>query len=128
LGFAVPINTARKAVSDVLKFGRILVPWMGIAYTEVTEELARASDLSPNQGLVVGSVSPDSPAANAGIKRGDILIQANDIPLKGSGQLQELIRQSTVGQKITFVLLRNGSRKTVMVTLEEMPREMAVGG
>jgi len=128
LGFAIPINMAHRAVRDVLKFGRIIVPWIGIAYTELTEELAEAFDLPVKQGIVVGSVASGSPAERAGIRRGDIITRINGKPVKDAGQLQELIREAQVGEKLKFTLLRNNERTTATVTLEEMPREVAISG
>ncbi|HUV04058.1 MAG TPA: trypsin-like peptidase domain-containing protein [Armatimonadota bacterium] len=128
LGFAVPINMARRAVRDVLKHGRIIVPWIGIAYTEVTEELAEAFGLPVKQGIIVGTVVSKSPADRAGIRPGDTITRIDNKPVKDAGQLQEFIREAQVGEKLKFTLLRNGKRMTVTVTLEEMPREVAISG
>ena len=128
LGFAIPINMARRAVRDVLKFGRIIVPWIGIAYTELTDELAKAFDLPVKQGIIVGSVASGSPAEQAGIRQGDIITSINGKSVKDAGQLQELIREAEVGEKLRLTLLRNSKRTTVTVTLEEMPRKVAVSG
>lgn len=127
LGFAVPINVARRAVRDVIRLGRISVPWLGIAYSEVTEDTARAADLPTSNGVIIGSVAPDSPAARAGLRRGDILVSIDGKPIEDAGQLQEFIREAQVGQKAVIVYIRDGQRRTTTVTLEEMPREMALG-
>ncbi|MCL6628546.1 MAG: trypsin-like peptidase domain-containing protein, partial [Armatimonadetes bacterium] len=128
LGFAVPINMARRAVRDVLSKGRIIVPWIGMAYAEITEEIAKAYNLPSDHGVIVGSVSPGSPADRAGIQQGDIIIEMNGKPLKDAGQLQEFIREAEVGTRLRLTLLRNGQRRTVTVTLEEMPRRIALRG
>lgn len=127
LGFAVPINTARRALQDVLQTGRIAVPWIGIAYTEITNELARAFSLPVSQGLVVGSVAPGSPAAAAGIRKGDIIIEVNGKKVEDAGTLQELIRNASVGTSIRLTVLRDGSRRTIPVTLGELPANASAG-
>lgn len=128
LGFAVPINMVRRAVRDVISKGRIIVPWIGMAYTEITEEIAKAYNLPSDHGVIVGSVSPGSPADRAGIQQGDIIIEMNGKPLEDAGQLQEFIREAEVGTRLRLTLLRNGQRRTVTVTLEEMPRRIALRG
>lgn len=128
LGFAVPINMVRRAVRDVLSKGRIIVPWIGMAYTEITEEIAKAYNLPSDHGVIVGSVSPGSPADRAGIQQGDIIIEMNGKSLEDAGQLQEFIREAEVGTRLRLTLLRNGQRRTVTVTLEEMPRRIALRG
>lgn len=122
LGFAVPIDTARRAVDDVVRQGRIVVPWIGIGYSEVTRELAGAYDLPVNYGVMVGSVAQNSPAARADIRRGDIIVSLNGSRLQDASQLQEFIREAQVGQRLTLVVLRNGQRLTKTVVLAEMPR------
>ena len=121
LGFAVPINTAKRAISDVQKTGTIQVPWIGIAYTEITPDMARSYDLPVSYGVVVGSVAPNSPAFRAGVQSGDIIVAIDGKKLQNAGQLQELIREASVGDKIRLTILKNNRRKTVTVTLEEMP-------
>lgn len=128
LGFAVPINTAKRAIRDVQKYGRIIVPWIGIAYSQITPELAQAFGLPVDYGAVVGNVVPGSPAADSGIQRGDIVIELNGKKLTSAGQIEELIRGASVGEKIRMTLLRNGKRRTVTVTLQEMPRNLAMSG
>jgi len=127
LGFAVPVNTAKRAVRDVQAHGRIIVPWIGIAYTEITPDLARAFGLPVSKGVIVGSVASGSPADKAGIKPGDIITEVNGKTLQNAGQLQELIREASVGEKITLTLLRDGKRRTVTVVLQEMPQSVALG-
>lgn len=127
LGFAIPMNTARRAVRDVLKFGRIIVPWIGIAYTELTEEMAQAFDLPVKKGVVIGSVAPGSPASRARIKRGDIIVTMDGKAIEDASQIQEFIREAEVGKRVRLTLIRDSKRMNVTVVLEEMPREMAVG-
>ncbi|HAH87634.1 MAG: trypsin-like peptidase domain-containing protein [Armatimonadota bacterium] len=121
LGFAVPSNTVRRAVNDVLQHGHIMVPWIGIGYTEITAQIAEAYDLPVKAGVLIGSVAPNSPADRAGIQKGDILVQMNGTPLTSAGQLQEFIREARVGQRVNLTYLRDGSRRTAILTLEEMP-------
>ncbi len=124
LGFAVPSNMALHAVNDVLKYGRIVVPWLGIAYTQVTKELSKAFKLPVDTGVLVGSVMKNSPADRAGIKKGDIIVGLAGKPLTEAAQLQEFIRDATVGEKVSVSILRNGKKQNLTMTLEEMPHNL----
>jgi serine protease Do len=126
LGFAVPINTVRAAVQSLSTAGKIAVPWLGIGYTEIDEQTARSFDLPVKSGLLVGSVAPDSPAAKAGLKKGDIIVEMNGRPLTEAGSLQEFIRDAKVGTQVTLTWLRNGQRMSKTITLEEMPNSVAM--
>jgi serine protease Do len=128
LGFAVPINTVRNAVQDVLTTGHIQVPWIGIGYAEITPEIAKAFKLTTKQGVVVGSVEANSPAAKAGIQRGDIITKIGGKSVTSSADLQEFIRKAQVGQKVSFTIVRNGKPKTVSLILEEMPKSLTLKG
>lgn len=128
LGFAVPINVIRSAVQSVTTTGRIVVPWLGIAYTEIDDETAKSFNLPVKEGLLVGSVSPNSPAARAGLKRGDIIVAMNGQPLTDASRLQEFIRQANVGSKITLTWLRDNKRINETMTLEEMPATAVSAG
>ncbi|HOJ21829.1 MAG TPA: trypsin-like peptidase domain-containing protein [Armatimonadota bacterium] len=128
IGFAVPINTAMRAVDDVTRHGRIIVPWMGISYAEISENLARAYDLPVEEGVIVSAVAANSPAARAGLRSGDIIVSLDGAPLTSAGRLQELIREADVGQRVQLGILRDGRRQTLTLVLEEMPREQTVGG
>ena len=122
LGFAIPINTARRAIEDITTRGRVIVPWIGIAYTVIDDDLARAFDLPVNRGLLVGSVAPNSPADKAGLRRGDIIVELNGGPLADAGRLETFIRRASVGAKMTLTFLRDGRRITRTLVMEEMPQ------
>ena len=126
LGFAVPINTVKHAVQSLSTAGKIAVPWLGIGYTEIDDQIAKSFDLPTKSGLLVGSVVPNSPAAKSGVKKGDIIVEMNGQPLTDAGRLQEFIRQANVGTQLTLTWLRNGQRMSKTITLEEMPSSVAM--
>lgn len=127
LGFAIPINVGRQAISDVQKYGRIITPWIGIGYAPITPDVAAAFKLPVSEGVIVGSVVPNSPAAKAGIRKGDIITSMNGKPVEDGSVIQEFIRSAKIGDKMTFKLLRDGKEKTITVTVEEMPSKLALG-
>jgi len=124
LGFAVPINTAQEVIREVIEYGRVIVPWMGISYGDVTKEMAAAFHLPATSGVIVADVAPNSPAAKAGVKRGDIIVKANGKPVDDGGDLQRELRGKHVGDKMNLTILRGDKTVTASITLQEMPRSV----
>jgi S1-C subfamily serine protease len=127
LGFAIPISVAERALNDVLRVGRVIVPWIGISYGDITPEIARTLDLPVTEGVMVAEVVPGSPAARAGIRREDVIVQIDSTPVTESAAIEQFIRNATVRQKVPLTLLRDGRRVTITVELEEMPSDIAGG-
>lgn len=124
LGFAVPINTAQRVIRDVETSGRVIVPWIGITYGDITSEMASVFNLPVKAGIIVSEVVANSPAAKAGIKRGDIISRVNNTPITDGGDLQKMILGRKVGDKLVFRVLRDSKTQDVTVTLGEMPLNM----
>jgi serine protease Do len=124
LGFAVPINIAQDVIKEVISNGRVIVPWMGISYGDVTEEVASYFNLPVKSGVIVSYVIRDSPSAKAGIKRGDIITQANSIKIEDSGDLQKQLRNKHIGDSMRLSVIRGEKQMPVDVKLEEMPQSL----
>lgn len=121
LGFAVPINTAQRILRDVQTVGRVRVPWIGISYGEITSEVARVFDLPATSGVMIREVVPGSPAATAGLRRQDIVTAADGTPIENAGDLQRLLRDKNVGDRLSLRVIRDRQVTTVSVVLGEMP-------
>ncbi|MEN6581763.1 MAG: trypsin-like peptidase domain-containing protein [Armatimonadota bacterium] len=121
LGFAIPINTARSILDQVRRVGRVVVPWIGIAYGEITPEVAQQFNLPAKQGIIVAQVEKGGPAALAGIRRGDIIIEVDGNMVTNGGDLQKIVRQKNIGDKMQVTALRDGSRRNFVLTIKEMP-------
>ncbi len=121
LGFAIPINTARHIVNEVVKMGHVVVPWIGISYGDITDQIAKVFNLPAKEGIIVALVEPNSPAEFAGVKKGDIIVAADSTKIADGGDLQKVLRDKAVGDKMTLKILRDGRPITVTVTLKEMP-------
>lgn len=122
VGFAIPINTAQDALRDVQRYGRVIVPWVGISYGDVTKEVAQVFHLPTKTGVIVAEVVKGGPASMAGLKRGDIIVQSNGTKIEDSGDLQKLLRTKRVGDVVQMVVIRDSKRVTLPVTLQEMPK------
>jgi serine protease Do len=127
LGFAVPINTAQDVVREVLQTGKVVVPWMGISYGDVTKEVASVFGLPINTGVIVADVVKNGPAARAGLKRGDIIVRANNTKVEDGGDLQKELRGKHVGDTLRLDVIRNGKHQNVNLVLQEMPKSLQDG-
>jgi len=123
VGFAVPINIARKVMGDLIDKGKVVRAWLGVYSSDVSPEVAKEIGLEPGKGAMVSQVQDDSPASRAGLKPLDIIIVADGKKVEGSNQLRNYISTSEVGKKARLTLLRDGKEREVTVTLGELDEQ-----
>ncbi|MDQ3014791.1 MAG: trypsin-like peptidase domain-containing protein [bacterium] len=127
IGFALPSDMVKVVVDSVKSTGKISRPYIGVRYVPITEAVQQAQNLPVDYGVLVSSdanqpaVIAGSPAAKAGIKADDIILQFDGINLTSERQLATVIRSKKVGDTIPVKILRAGSEQTLEVTLEEYP-------
>lgn len=124
LGFAIPINTARRVMDDVTRVGHVQVPWLGVSYGDVTDQIAKAFKLPVKQGIMVAGVEKNGPAALAGIAKGDIIVEVDGKKIVDGGDLQKILQGKNVGDSVELTALRDGKRRTFRVKLQEMPMNL----
>ena len=115
--FAVPANIVRKVVDDLTKYGVVQRAYLGVNIADISPELAKELSISETQGVYISDVTEGGAAADAGIKKGDILIQAGGRAVKKMSELLEVIGSRRPGDKMSVVVLRDGKEKTFNVTL-----------
>ena len=125
IGFAIPSDLARQVMSEILKNGHVTRAYLGIYPQDVTPAMARAFGEKQAEGIVVGDVTPGSPAHAAGIQRGDIILDVNGKPVTDSNQLRMSISMMQPGTDVTLKFLRNGDMRDATVKLAEMPAQSA---
>src|SRR5215831_4016216 len=125
IGFAVPVNLAHKVMEQILKNGKVVRAYMGILPQDMTPEMAKAFGEKEARGIVVGDVTPKSPAQEGGIQRGDIILAVNGKPVNDSNQLRMDISMMQPGSNVKLTVLRNGSEKQMSLKLAEVPTETA---
>lgn len=119
LGFAIPINTAKPIIEEVIKTGTYQKAYIGIKGVSVEEyEMGLGVDLAAESGVVVLEVQANSPASKAGLQNGDIITKMNDKDIEDMYDLKNSLYSYKPGEKISLEILRNGEKKTVEVTLE----------
>ena len=116
-GFAIPANIVRKVVDDLTKHGVVQRAYLGVNIADITPELAKEQGIKETQGVYVSGVTEDGAAAAAGIKKGDIVVQAGERSVKKMSELLEVIGSRRPGDKVSVVVLREGKEKVFNVVL-----------
>jgi serine protease Do len=130
IGFAIPINKAKKDLDDVRKFGRIKKPFLGVRYVLLNAAFQNKFSLPTDKGAMVlrenipicpgcEPIVPDSPAAKAGLQEGDIITAFNDTEISEKHGLEEMLDQCKIGEEIKLKILRKGKGLSVPLKLEE---------
>jgi serine protease Do len=115
--FAIPANIVKKVVGDFMKFGKIQRGFLGIRYKEIDDQFARDNDLPSVRGVYVQEVIDGGAAAKAGMKKGDVILLMQGLPVNSGSELQEIITQHNPGDKITLSVFRNGNNVDLSLTL-----------
>jgi serine protease Do len=123
IGFAIPINLAKTIMLQLIDRGKVVRPWVGIGLQDLTPELMKSFNVAEKEGAVVSQVFEGSPAEKAGFKVGDIVVTLDGIKIKGSQDVAREVLKKQVGQRVQFVILREGKELEVPVTTVEMPAE-----
>lgn len=117
IGFAIPINTAKTVLEDIVKHGRVTRPWLGIIGIDISRELARRFNLTVDTGVMVMRVIPESPAERADLQSGDVVAAVGDARVASMEDLQREIRTRTAGDAVSLVVVRGSDEGRVRVTL-----------
>ncbi len=123
LSFAIPIEVAMDVVDQLKTKGHVSRGWLGVLIQDVTLDLAESFGMKKPRGALVAKVLPDSPAQDAGIKVGDVIVKFNNNEVINSANLPPIVGSSEVGVKLPVEVVRDARNRTVMVTLGELPEE-----
>ena len=127
IGFAIPTNMARKIMTQIKDHGRVTRGWLGLEIQEMNTDLAKAFGLKDSHGALVSGVVPDGPAARAGIEKGDVIREINGQIINDSRELRLRIADVAPDTKAELKIVRNGSERSVSVTVGTMPTEKLAG-
>jgi serine protease Do len=117
IGFAIAANLANNVVDQLIEFGQTRRGWLGVFIQEITPEIAENFGLVDENGALVSSVHKEGPAETAGIKAGDVVIAFNGKPIEEMRSLPRIVAESPIGKPIEVVVMRDGKKITLTVTL-----------
>jgi Do/DeqQ family serine protease len=126
IGFAIPINKAKRIVRELIREGRVRFPWLGVELQELTEELRGHFNLAEEgRGVLINDVTDGSPALKAGLKRGDIILSLEGIPILSFSDYRDALGEYTAGDPLKLKIFRKGKELTVSVRPSPFPLDYA---
>jgi serine protease Do len=120
IGFAIPINLALEIVPQLKAKGKVTRGWLGVMIQRITPELAESLGVDGTTGALVSEVVPDGPAAKAGLKQGDIIIEYDGAAVKDSTDLPRLVARTGVGKQVSVKVRRGDETEAFTVTVGEL--------
>jgi serine protease Do len=125
IGFAIPVNLAKKVMTDILDKGKVIRGWLGVYIQTITPDIAKALNLDRAKGVIISKVQKDSPAEKAGLKNEDVVLKFNGKEVDNSTELSTWVAGSSPDANIDLTIMRDGKTKDVKVKLGELTPEKA---
>lgn len=126
IGFAIPVNTARWVTDQLVKSGKVQRAYLGVGIEEVTSEMAEKLQLRRGEGVLLQQIHPDTPAAAAGLKEGDVILQFAGQSVSGPRGLQELVERAPLESHQKVRVLRDGKPMTVDIVMKALPENFGL--
>lgn len=124
IGFAIPINKAKRVVEDLIRYGEIHIPWLGLVVQDLDPKLAQYFSLPKAEGVLISDVTDNSPAQEAGLQPGDIIIEAGGRRVNAKDTYHSIIRDFAAGDIIPLAILRDDKTHTFQVLSRTFPEAM----
>jgi serine protease Do len=124
IGFAIPINMARKVMESLISTGKVVRGWLGIGIQNLNEDLAKSFDYGATEGALVGHIEPNGPAAKAKLQQGDIIVSLDGEKMKNINQLRNRVAGIKPGTKVAADVWRNGKSMNTTITIGQLPSSM----
>jgi len=126
VGFAIPINLARNVMDQILKNGKVVRGWLGIAIQDVTPSIAKAFNVTETKGALVSDIDPKGPSANSGLKRGDVITGLNGKPVTGPNELRLRVAEMAPDSMAHLQVVSDGRSHEIDVKLGQLHEDRAV--
>ncbi len=124
IGFAIPASLAVNVIDQLKNSGKVVRGWLGVLVQQITPEIAESIGLSETKGALIADITPGGPADKAGIKRGDVITEFNNITIGEMSELPKSVAITPPGTKSEVELIRDGRSKKVSVVLGELPEQI----
>jgi len=121
IGFAIPINSAKTCAKEIIVYGMMIRPWLGVSGLTLTKEIAEYYELPVDRGVIIANVVRGGPADRAGIASGDIILEFDGVPVDSVEQLHREVDKRKVGEKARIIMFRDDKRFVAEAKLEKMP-------
>jgi len=125
VGFAIPMSMAKPVMDQILAHGKVIRGYLGVHIQDFSPELAKSFNFNQSGGVLIGDVSANTPAANAGLKKGDVIVKLNGQAESDSNDLRNTISQMAPGTQVKLDIWRDGKVQPFTVTLGELPKDKA---
>ena len=119
IGFAIPVDRAKEIAAELIEYGKIREPWFGFKIQDLNQMIATYMDLDSMEGVIVSAVDRNGPADKAGLEKGDIIIQINDVNIKNSDDAELAVSDIGVNEKVKLKVIRNSKEKTLILKTVE---------
>lgn len=123
VGFAIPVDTVKHVIEQLTKSGRVMRPWLGISGIDVTRAVSRMYNLPIDSGVLIAEVGEGTPAYEAGLRPGDILVKIGDKDVVKTKDLLLALSKFQIGDAVSLFLMRGGRRFETSVRLAEAPTQ-----
>ena len=124
IGFAVPSNLSRAIMDQLVRSGKVVRGWLGVAIQDLTPELASQFGITETKGVLVSDVMEDSPAKKAGFERADVIVEYDGKSMDSPTHLRNAVAQTPIGKKVSVKLIRDKKPKTIEVAIVEQPKSL----
>lgn len=121
IGFAIPINTVKQILPDLMGKGKVARGYLGISPADIDRDLAESLNLTSTEGVLVQKVEASTPADKAGLKEGDVILKFNGNKVSGADQFRFMVAEASPGSKVNLEVLRDGKTMTLQTQLKERP-------
>jgi S1-C subfamily serine protease len=121
IGFAIPVNLARHVAEQLVAHGEVKRAWLGVQLAELTPEMAEGFGIRVDRGVVIQEVLKDQPAERAGLKRNDVIVEFEGLPVADVQKFRLKVADMPIGKKVNLVVLRDGKRVPLTMTLGPRP-------
>ena len=121
IGFAIPANMVKRVTGQLVDRGKVTRGWLGVATEPLTKELSESLGLKDTRGVVVARVLANSPAAQAGLEKNDVIVKFDGTAVDGYQQLLRMSAEAEVGATVKLDIIRNGQPRTIPVKIAEAP-------
>ena len=128
VGFAVPVSMVKPVYESLVATGKVVRGYLGVGIQDLNQDLAKSFDLKDSKGALVSNVAEDSPAEQAGLKQGDVIVGYQGAPVEDAITLQRRVTRTSVGTKVPVQVVRNGKTLDLTVTVGEQPGAVKVAG